>query len=288
MAEAWQRPETGSDTRLTVERWHFEPTNFRPLAKEVIHADDRDGAFAVAGTDFYPIVTDHLGTPKEMFDGEGQCLWRATHELWGRARTARAIVTARVGASEQDDDGPDCALRFPNQWADEESGLHYNLNRYYDPETGQYLSPDPIGLRGGARTHAYVHDPMQWFDPLGLAGCGDATGPVEPGQTGTYGELKTQKRLYGETEPMDMDHQPSYAAQVAAKESALGRPLTPTERATLKASTPAVASPRAIHQQTSPTYGGRNTPTLIANDAADLPAAQARDQAVFNNAMGKR
>lgn len=66
-----------------------------------------------------------------------------------------------------------------------------------------------------------------------------------------------------------MDHQPSFAAQVAAKEAALGRSLTPAERAAVKASTPAVASPRPVHQQTSPTYGGRNTPSQIADDAND-------------------
>jgi RHS repeat-associated protein len=68
----------------------------------------------------------------------------------------------------------DCSLRFQNQWEDKESGLYYNLNRYYDPESGQYLSQDPIGLAGGLRTHGYVHDPMQWVDPWGLAACWDA------------------------------------------------------------------------------------------------------------------
>ncbi len=69
--------------------------------------------------------------------------------------------------------GQGVALRtaLSGQWEDSESGLHYNLNRYYDPETGQYLSPDPIGVDGGLRTHAYVHDPLRWFDPDGLARC---------------------------------------------------------------------------------------------------------------------
>lgn len=111
---------------------------------------------------------------------------------------------------------------------------------------------------------------------------------VGPGQTGTYGELKALKRANGETEALDMDHQPSFAAQVAARESALGRSLTPAERATLKANTPAVASPREIHQQTSPTYGGRNTPGRIAADAANLGAAAARDRAAFDEAMRNR
>src|SRR5690606_10044790 len=62
-------------------------------------------------------------------------------------------------------------LRFQNPWEDPESGLYYNYRRYYDPDTGQYLSPDPIGLRGGLRPHGYVHNPVGWVDPWGLAGC---------------------------------------------------------------------------------------------------------------------
>jgi len=50
-------------------------------------------------------------------------------------------------------------------------GLHYNRFRYYDPETAQYISPDPIGLAGGDRPYGYVHNPISWVDPLGLAGC---------------------------------------------------------------------------------------------------------------------
>ncbi len=50
----------------------------------------------------------------------------------------------------------DCSLRFQNQWEDDETGLYYNLHRYYDPDSGQYLSQDPIGLAGGLRTHGYV------------------------------------------------------------------------------------------------------------------------------------
>jgi len=122
----------------------------------------------------------------------------------------------------------------------------------------------------------------------GDAGVAADGAAVRAGQTGTYGELKALKRANGEAEALDMDHQPSFAAQVAARESALGRSLTPAERATLKANTPAVASPRAIHQQTSPTYGGRNSPGRIAADAANLGAAAARDRAAFDQAMRDR
>nr|WP_306108864.1 RHS repeat-associated core domain-containing protein [Pseudomonas sp. Fl5BN2] len=64
-----------------------------------------------------------------------------------------------------------CPLRFPGQYYDEESGLHYNRHRYYDPETAQYLSPDPLGLGGGTRPQGYVDNPLSWIDPLGLAEC---------------------------------------------------------------------------------------------------------------------
>ncbi len=61
-------------------------------------------------------------------------------------------------------------LRFPGQYFDNETGLHYNWYRYYDPETGGYISTDPIGLRGGMNLYAYVeNDPVNWIDPWGLA-----------------------------------------------------------------------------------------------------------------------
>ena len=114
------------------------------------------------------------------------------------------------------------------------------------------------------------------------------SGPVRPGDVGSYGDLKSQKRRSGETEALDMDHQPSFAAQRLRKEQELGRPLTPEELRALRRDSPAVASPREVHQQTSPTYGGRNTPDRIEADAADLDAAAARDRAAFDEAMNNR
>ena len=155
------------ETEAVTFRWHFEPGTFRPLAKEVQ---------AKEGQSFYPIVTDHLGTPKELFDESGECLWKADHSLWGKTETHVLRMKARISWTNQGNPSSplECNLRFQNQWEDQETGLCYNLHRYYDPESGQYLSQDPIKLAGGIRTHGYVADPLSLVDPLGLCPKGGA------------------------------------------------------------------------------------------------------------------
>ncbi|MFL4211092.1 RHS repeat-associated core domain-containing protein [Enterobacter mori] len=77
-------------------------------------------------------------------------------------------------------------IRLPGQQYDEETGLHYNRHRYYDPQQGRYITQDPIGLMGGWNPYRYPLDPINNIDPLGLEGmrpdghpwgygCGDAS-----------------------------------------------------------------------------------------------------------------
>ncbi|WP_323743884.1 RHS repeat domain-containing protein [Lelliottia nimipressuralis] len=103
-------------------------------------------------------VTDTVGHLQELLTEDGTIVWRGKQQLWGREESAN---DAKVS----------CRLRFPGQYEDEESGLYYNRFRYYDYETGHYLSPDPIGLLGGVNPYGYVHNPLGWIDPLGLACC---------------------------------------------------------------------------------------------------------------------
>ncbi|MET9699295.1 putative T7SS-secreted protein [Streptomyces sp. NPDC006529] len=111
---------------------------------------------------FYGIVTDLVGAPTELVDERGALAWRGRSTLWGSTAWSR-------------DSTAYTPLRFPGQYFDPESGLHYNYFRTYDPETARYLSPDPMGLAPAQNPAAYVHNPLQWCDPFGLAPYSDST-----------------------------------------------------------------------------------------------------------------
>ena len=103
----------------------------------------------------YAIHGDHLGTPRRMTDEAGDTVWAATYTPFGQASITVKDVTL--------------ALRFPGQYADAETGTHYNRFRDYDPSIGRYLTSDPIGLLGGPHAYAYAGlDPISFADPLGL------------------------------------------------------------------------------------------------------------------------
>lgn len=102
---------------------------------------------------------DHLGTPQELTDYSGDIVWSAKYSAYGK-------VTSLELATEDYLDQP---LRFQGQYFDDESGLHYNRHRYYDPDVGRYLTPDPVKLAGGLNQYRYVPNPTGWVDPLGLS-----------------------------------------------------------------------------------------------------------------------
>ncbi|WP_072036297.1 GH-E family nuclease, partial [Pectobacterium brasiliense] len=110
------------------------------------------------------------GTARELCSEEGEVRWRGEQGLWGAHREERRPIPLRRYLGDAANEEVYCELRYQGQLFDAETGLYYNRHRYFDPENGQYLSPDPIGLDGGIRPQAYVHNPLEWVDPLGLAG----------------------------------------------------------------------------------------------------------------------
>jgi RHS repeat-associated protein len=84
-------------------------------------------------------------------------------------------------------------FRFQGQQFDEETGLHYNRHRYYDPGIGRFVSQDPIGLRGGSNLFAYAPNPLGWVDPFGLAKKNSNCPPCPDGQNNNGSEEETTR-----------------------------------------------------------------------------------------------
>ena len=99
---------------------------------------------------------DQIGRPRELTDAEGRLLWYGEYDALGRLER------------EEDICGVSQPFRLQNQHYDEETGLHYNLLRYYDADMGRFLTQDPIGLSGGENAYTYAPNVQMWIDPLGL------------------------------------------------------------------------------------------------------------------------
>ncbi len=127
----------------------YEPGSYAPLAR-VDRVDRVEGE----GQKVYYFHTDQIGTPLELTDSEGEIVWQATYRSWG------AVEQLPVSKVEQN-------LRFQGQYFDRETGLHYNVFRFYDPNIGRFLTQDPIGLAGGLNIYLYAANPAQEIDPLG-------------------------------------------------------------------------------------------------------------------------
>ncbi|MFP9462565.1 RHS repeat-associated core domain-containing protein, partial [Pectobacterium brasiliense] len=123
-------------------QWVYEPGSFRPLAQVEAQGDS---------TQLHYIVTDLTGTARELCSEEGEVRWRGEQGLWGAHREERRPIPLRRYLGDAANEEVYCELRYQGQLFDAETGLYYNRHRYYDAESGQYLSPDPIGLLGGRR-----------------------------------------------------------------------------------------------------------------------------------------
>ncbi|HBA3461428.1 TPA: type IV secretion protein Rhs, partial [Escherichia coli] len=133
---------------------YSDPGSYEPLAR--VDKAGKEGPNRI----LY-FHTDVNGAPEEMTDSDGKIVWETGYQVWGNT------------IQEKDHGGVEQNLRYQGQYLDRETGLHYNLHRYYDPDVGRFMVTDPIGLLGGLNLYSYVPNPLSWIDPLGLS-------PVSP------------------------------------------------------------------------------------------------------------
>ncbi|HWV15048.1 MAG TPA: RHS repeat-associated core domain-containing protein [Cellvibrio sp.] len=139
----WAGDQLAQEQRNNIKKTYaYEPESFRPVAMT------QDG-------EIYHYHLDHLGTPRELTNQQGSIVWKARYKTYGN------LALKEVEEVENN-------LRFQGQYFDEETGLHYNRHRYYDPSLGQFITQDPIGLLGGVNNYQYAPNPVGWVDPFGL------------------------------------------------------------------------------------------------------------------------
>ena len=156
-AQPAQPAQPGQPGWREVVTWDYRPGSFTPVtqAEHTSLGELSEAPQEQIDQRFYSIVTDLIGAPAELAAPDGTLAGCQQHTLWG--------------TTVWHPDGAQTPLRFPGQYADPETGLHYNQHRYYDPVTGSYLTPDPLGLTAAPNPHAYVPNPQVVSDPLGLA-----------------------------------------------------------------------------------------------------------------------
>ncbi|MGW8192414.1 RHS repeat-associated core domain-containing protein [Sphingomonas hankookensis] len=149
----------------------YEPNSFRPLAQVRRTTPDATGSI-------YRYQLDHLGTPQELVNDNGELVWAAAYRGFG------AIARTLVEKVPQ-------PLRFQGQYHDPETGLHYNRARYYAPEERCFVQQDPLRLIGSVNFAMYVRNPLDQVDPFGLT-------PVDEGGYSVYHIIDTQAEFEDE------------------------------------------------------------------------------------------
>ena len=161
LAEVAQDQRAGAGQWAYLGTWAFDPAG-SPL---VVLAGGSDGTLSADALRFVGagpapaalrfVHSDHLGTPQKLTDNAGAL-------VWDRIQTPFGLDHSVTGAAAT-------PVRFPGQYADGESSLHYNYFRDYDPSLGRYIQSDPIGLAGGLNTYGYAGgNPLGYADPYGL------------------------------------------------------------------------------------------------------------------------
>ena len=158
--------EVHPDSRYTY--IYTDPDSYEPLA-QIRDWTTKDGKKRQQTHYFH---CNQIGIPREMTDKDGNLLWFSNYTGWGRLKEETKVT-----------DNAYQPFRLQNQYADRETGLHYNFFRYYEPDAGRFVNQDPIGLRGGNNLYTFAPNVQMSIDPLGLAAI-DIPLPANPASEG--------------------------------------------------------------------------------------------------------
>ena len=148
--------EINHKTDRTFSYIYSHPNSYEPLAQICTGYTDEGTQSETNAQHIHYFHCDQIGAPREMTDEAGNLLWYADYKGWGGIREAHNLKDAHQ------------PFRLQNQYVDEETGLHYNFFRYYDPHIGRFTQQDPIGLAGGMNLYRFEGTVQNQVDPLGL------------------------------------------------------------------------------------------------------------------------
>ncbi|MEJ9381110.1 RHS repeat-associated core domain-containing protein, partial [Gallibacterium anatis] len=143
--------EIDHKTDRTFSYIYSHPNSYEPLAQLEFAKDNEKP------TGCYYYHNDQIGVPREFTDEEGKVCWYGSYTGWGKLKE-----------SYQANDTIHQPFRLQNQYCDQETGLHYNFFRYYEPNIGRFTQLDPIGLAGGENLYRFEGSVQNQIDPLGL------------------------------------------------------------------------------------------------------------------------
>ena len=189
---SFDRPEP-TDNLVT---WVYDPDSYVPTAKLV-------------NGKRYGIASDYIGRPVQSYDEHGTLVWQADYDIYGNLLNLKG-------------DSQFVPFRQLGQYEDEETGLYYNRYRYYDCNTGTYISQDPISIAGGLNVYAYVHDSNTLTDIFGLSPDIPLAGAGEDLFVGTYNQVKADNIKSG----LNSTHTPHHVVQDALSQTTHGKGIT--------------------------------------------------------------
>ena len=148
-----QNSENNEETDRTFTYIYTHPDSYEPLAQCYKEGDNAEHTVNY-------FHCDQIGVPREMTDSQGKLIWKGRYDAWGQ------LIHDSNRHAQRSTHQP---FRLQNQYFDQETGLHYNFLRYYEPALGRFITQDPIGLMGGMNVYQFAANVQTWIDPLGLA-----------------------------------------------------------------------------------------------------------------------